>query len=319
MSRRLSGIHATALVTLTLVACADPGIVRSPVEGAPARGGIENSILGEAGAVHRQYGAATKVGNGIVRTYILRDKSTDVPLEVGVAMSESVMEGLPAPMDMSGMPATHGQSHQHLDTHLYLLDMPAQNPTQYQFVELNWNPAGHEPAGVYDLPHFDFHFWIASAEERASIVPTDPQYAVKAASYPTNEYRAPFYLDAATAAQAPAAAVAVPLMGVHWLDVRSPELQRLTGHPEAYKPFTTTFLYGSWNGKFIFDEPMITRAFIMSKRSASDPAVRNEVIPVSTPQRYAPSGFYPRAYRIAWDESAREYRIALTQLVSQQQ
>lgn len=318
MSRRHPRTQATVLFALTLVACSDPGIVRSPVDGAPARSGIEQSILGDAGSVHRQYGPATKVGNGIVRTYVLRDKSTDLPLEVGVALSESAMDGLPAPMSMASAANGHGNAHQHVDSHIHLLTMPAKNPTPYQFVELDWNPGGHEPAGVYDVPHFDFHFWTVSREERTSIVPTDPQYAVKAASYPANEYRAPFYLDGATAAQAPAAAVAVPMMGVHWLDVRSPELQRMTGHPEAYKPFTTTFLYGSWNGRFVFDEPMITRAYIMAKRDAADANVRDEVIPVSTPQRSTPAGFYPSAYRIAWDASAREYRIALTQLAARQ-
>ena len=42
------------------------------------------------------------------------------------------------------------------------LDLPAKNPTQYKFVQFDWNPAGHEPAGVYDLPHFDFHFYTVS-------------------------------------------------------------------------------------------------------------------------------------------------------------
>jgi hypothetical protein len=101
---------------------------------------------------------------------------------------------------------------------------------------------------------------------------------------------------------------------MHWLDVRSPELQRMTGHPEAYKPFTTTFIYGSWDGQFIFDEPMITRAHLLAKRDATDPAVRDELIPVPTAARYSPAGFYPGAYRITYDATAREYRVALTQL-----
>jgi hypothetical protein len=31
-------------------------------------------------------------------------------------------------------------------------------------------------------------------------------------------------------------------------------------------------------------------------------------------QRYAPAGYHPAAYRIAYDARAREYRVALTQL-----
>jgi hypothetical protein len=110
----------------------------------------------------------------------------------------------------------------HFDTHERLLELPAANPTPYKFIQFNWNPGGHEPPGVYDQPHFDFHFWTVPVGVRNGIVPSDPQYAEKAARYPEPEFRAPFYVDAATAAQAPAAAAAVPQMGMHWLDVRSP-------------------------------------------------------------------------------------------------
>lgn len=315
---RAFGYIVVSLVAL--VGCSDPSIVRAPGDNAAARASDNTTALGEGASVHRQYGPAVKIGNGIVRTYVVRDKSSDAPIEVGVAMSEDAMEGLPAPVPMPmpamsmPMPAGNAASHSHVGSLINLLTMPTQNPTPYQFVELDWNPGGHEPAGVYDVPHFDFHFWTVSRDVRASIDPASPIYGQQAANLPANEYRAPFYLDGATAAGAPAGAVAVPFMGLHWLDVRSPELQRLTGHPEAYKPFTKTFLYGSWNGQFVFDEPMITRAYIMAKRDATDPAVRDEVTPVSTPQHSSPAGFYPSAYRIAYDAAAREYRIALTQL-----
>jgi hypothetical protein len=98
------------------------------------------------------------------------------------------------------------------------------------------------------------------------------------------------------------------------VDVRSPELQGLLGHPEAYKPFTSTFIHGSWDGQLVFWEPMITRAHILAKKTATDAAVRDQIIPVPAPRAYARPGYYPSAYRITWDGQAREYRIALTQL-----
>jgi hypothetical protein len=199
---------------------------------------------------------------------------------------------------------------------MYLLDLPAQNPTPYKFVQFDWNPVGHEPAGVYDLPHFDFHFYTVPVAVRNSIVPTDPQYAQKAASFPAQDLRAPFYIDAATPAGAPPAAVTVPEMGLHWLDVRSPELQGMAGKPQDFKPFTKTFIYGSWNGEFIFDEPMITKAYLLSKKTETDAAKRDEIIPVSTPTKWAKPGYYPSAYRITYDASAKEYRVALTQLAA---
>ncbi len=259
----------------------------------------------ETAAPTRVYGAAQSLGNGTMRSYIAtapNDPAT--PVEVGVALSEQALQGLPA--------ATGDMMR---DMHMYILELPAKNPTPYTFVQFDWNPAGHEPAGVYDSPHFDFHFWKVPRAVRESIVPSDPAYGTKAGKLPAQQYRAQFYVDGMTAAGgAPAAAVAVPLMGMHWIDVRSPEIQALTGNPAGYKPFTTTFLYGSWDGEFVFDEPMITRAYILAKHEATDPAVRDEVIQVPTPGQQAKPGYYPSAYRIAWDAAAKEYRIALTQL-----
>ena len=60
--------------------------------------------------------------------------------------------------------------------------------------------------------------------------------------------------------------------------------------------------------------PMITRDYITAKRTTTDPAVRDEIIPISTPARYTKPGYYPDAYRITYDTQAKEYRIALTQL-----
>lgn len=257
-------------------------------------------------AVRLNYGAAQKLGNGTLRTYVLLDeKNGAVPLEVGVAMSEAAMEGLPSPN-----PHAHGGH----DMHMYVLELPAQNPSPYKFVQFGWNPAGHEPATVYDLPHFDFHFWTVPQEVMESIVPTDSQYGAKGAKLPAEDERAPFFVDPMTLAKAPAEAVAVPQMGIHWLDVRAPELQAMAGNKDAFKPFTKTFIYGSWDGQFIFDEPMITRAHILAKRDATDPAVRDEIIPIPTPKRYAKPGYYPSAYRITFDSASKEYRVAMTQL-----
>ena len=42
-----------------------------------------------------------------------------------------------------------------------------------------------------------------------------------------------------------------------------------------------------------------------------------EPLAIPTPERYQQPGWYPSAYRIMWDESAREYRISLTRLSKQ--
>lgn len=312
MSRSRLVITLSSAIAIALAACNQNA--ESPTAAdAPLAATINAASAPQAlqPGVHLQYGTPQKIGNGFVRTYVVLDqKDSGKPVEVGVAMTETAMDGLPAPMTMSGADKGHG----HGNMTVLLLDMPAQNPTPYKFVQFDWNPLGHEPAGIYDLPHFDFHFYTVSKEVRSSILPSDPQFAQKAANFPGADYRAPFYIDAATPAGIPAAAATVPQMGVHWLDVRSPELQGMAGNPAGFKPFTKTFLYGSWDGQFIFDEPMITRAYLLEKHSTTDAAVRDETVPVSTAAKYSPAGYYPAAYRIAWDAQAKEYRVALVQL-----
>ena len=252
---------------------------------------------GEASSsIRRDYGAAVELGNGRARTYIVVDKGTGNPVEVGVALEEAALEGLPA----TGNVAVGG--HEHYNSHL--LSLPAKNGTPYQFVELDWNPKGH--GGPYTAPHFDFHFYRISLAERDSIDPAIAGYAARAAHLPEAEqipagYAAHHQLLNLTPEQA-----VVPKMGLHWIDVNSPEL------PPRNQPFTATFIVGSWDGKVIFDEPMITRDFILAQRDTA--AAHDQVIPVPASKRYSPAGFYMNGYRVSYDAQAKEFRIALTGL-----
>ena len=80
--------------------------------------------------------------------------------------------------------------------------------------------------------------------------------------------------------------------------------------PSGGKSNCSGFIYGSWDGRLTFAEPMITKAFIESK-----PDFR---APVAMAEKYEVAGYYPSSYRIYWDEATREYRITLTGLVQKQ-
>ena len=300
---------AVGAILLPALALAAAACREAPAAAAstPPTASAANRSPGE----HRQYGPPVSVGQGRARAYVVYDqRAGGAPIEVGVALDEGVMDGLPGAEHTSHR-ASSGNPHDHGQPNVYLLALPARGVAPYRFVAFDWNPAGHVPPGVYDIPHFDFHFWTATEEERAAIVPTNPDFAQLAARLPADAERPPSYAVAAPPGTPPEA-VAVPLMGVHWADMRSPELQP-PGSP-AHRPFTTTMLWGSWNGRFTFIEPMITRAYLMAKKTATDPAVRDERLPLSMPAQVATAGYYPGAYRITWDAEAREYRVALTTL-----
>jgi hypothetical protein len=280
LHRSISAIVMGSLGVLA-AGCTSDRVVAPIADAAYARAGYNEP------GMHRQYGTPIKLGNGMARTYVVLDaKSGGAPQELGIALDASALQALP-------------DDH---EEHSYVLPMPAQGPAPYQFAELDWNPHGHEPAGVYTLPHFDFHFYAISQSEWNSIVPSNPLYAAQANNVPTGAFVPPFYI-----VPGPPAAVAVPKMGVHWLDVRSPELQGLFGHPENAQTFTKTFIYGSWNGRFTFFEPMITRAYLLTNPSD---VVTNIPVPAARPV----AGYYPSAYRVTYDAQAKEYRIALTSL-----
>lgn len=294
--------HRIPLAAVVLAATLS--LLPTPTHAQGARFAREGTRAGSAPAL-RRYGTETKVGQGAIRPYVALDRVTGDPVEIGVAFDEGALQGLPT--DGAGHHGQPGAVHQ------YILQFPA-TATPFQFLEVNWNPVGHEPDGVYaGVPHFDFHFYTISQAERDAIMPSNPQWAEKANALPAAEYVPSFNVALAPPGAKPAD-VAVPMMGVHWVDVRSPELQKLLGKPEAYKPFTATFLHGSWGGKVIFWEPMITRAHILARRDAADAAGRDEVLKIGTPAKYQSPGFYPDAYRITWDAEAKEYRVALTGL-----
>lgn len=287
VTRSLATRSASALISAVVLAgCApDASTVvgpRTPSGPAASRAGYDQP------GMHRQYGVPVKVGDGRARTYVvLNAKNDQTPVELGIALDVRALDGLPA-----------GAAEQS-----YLLPLPEHAPVPYQLVELDWNPQGHVPPGVYTVPHFDFHFYTISLAQRNAIDPSDPDYAADANDLPTDGYVPPFYI-----VPGPPAAVAVPRMGVHWLDVRSPELQGLLGHPGAYQAFTKTFIYGSWDGQFIFYEPMVTRAYLLSHPDV--------VTPISVPALYPQPGYYPTAYRVTYDARAKEYRVALTGLAA---
>ena len=291
-ARRLTArIAAGSIAALALTAaCQDTEVVGVP---------------GGAPGVHRQYGTPTQLGNGRARTYVVTDqKNGGRTIELGIALDERAMEGLRAP------DPSHGE---HGDHDMYLLPLPARNGTAFKLVELDWNPQGH--GQPYTAPHFDFHFYTIGQAERDAIVPSDPAWATKAAHEPPAADIPQHYVNPANLLGVPPAQMAVPQMGMHWVDGRSPEL-RPPGTPGA-APFTTTFIYGAWDGKLIFMEPMITREYIMAKRAATDPAVRNEVIAIPTTPAHPGGAFQPNAYRIQWDAQAKEYRIGLTVVAPQ--
>ena len=218
------------------------------------------------------FGPVTTIAGGTGRAYVVLDRS-GAPTDLGVAFTEGALGGLPAV------------------TTEYVFAIPAQaSATPFTHAAINWQPQGHPPPMVYTVPHFDVHFYTISEAARAAIVLGDASLAAKMARQPAAEFVPTDYV----------AGMASTQMGMHWNDPTAPERRG--------EPFTKTFIYGSYDGAFIFAEPMVTKAYLETKPTAV-------VTPVKLPAQFATRGYQATSYTVGYDAGAREYRIGLSGLV----
>ncbi|THH39428.1 DUF5602 domain-containing protein [Neolewinella litorea] len=221
-------------------------------------------------------GPEVAVGDGQAWTVVNTDQRGN-PTSLAVEMDADAMEGLPT-----------GQHH----PPSYVLRLPTGvDLPPYDHITLDWNEHGHEPMHVYDVPHFDIHFYFISETERDGIGPDDSLAFNK--PLPA-ENLPPDYLETPGG---------VPRMGAHVIDLQSPEIS-------GEGSFTHTFIYGKYDGEIIFLEPMVTTEFLRTK-----PDVTAQV---RQPQEWQHAGYYPTNYRIAYDAGKDRYSVVLKDFVSVQ-
>lgn len=87
-------------------------------------------------------------------------------------------------------------------------------------------------------------------------------------------------------------------MGWHWVDSASPEFHG--------QPFTSTFVYGYYNGKMNFLEPMADLSFLEDHPHFS--------ATVKEPEKVTTAGWYPAQYKVRFNSAADSYEVLLTRL-----
>ncbi|MGE5336864.1 MAG: hypothetical protein ACM3PU_03490, partial [Gemmatimonadota bacterium] len=162
--------------------------------------------------------------------------------------------------------------------------------TVVDHVVVNWESVGHPPPKVYDVPHFDFHFYTVSRAAQMKVAYKDENESGTPGQQPPAELLPAGYIVPP--------GTAVPQMGVHAVDPSSPEFQG--------KPFTATFIYGFNNKQQTFIEPMVTLAYLESKPSFS--------APVKRPATYTRQGAYPSTYSVKYDAARNVYEVSLEEL-----
>jgi hypothetical protein len=232
----------------------------------------------------KYYGESGQLGTGEARTYVTltKDRKPETgrkaPIDVGVEFPAGIMNSLPA------------------DTQIVNINFPVQaRGTPIQFMMLGWNPHGHPPAGVYDRPHLDLHFYIQDFEDVMAIDPGDcsglacDDYARAIKPVPP-QFLPEGYSDIGEVA---------PMMGNHLSDLSAPEFNG--------KPFTQTFIYGAYDGQITFFEPMITNETLLSS-----PCTCTEV---KLPHGYSETGYEPTKYCREFDAGKQVIRVFLSGFV----
>ena len=233
-----------------------------------------NSVVAPPSVV---YGPTVTVGTGTARSFVTADASGK-PTEICIVLTETALTGLPATPVFGTM---------------YELALPSGNSATAQMpfdhLSFGWNPNGHEPAGIYTIPHFDLHFFMIPSAMQHAITLDDPKGdnlpgpAMLPAGYITPPNVAP--------------GRTVPMMDRHWVDPTSPEFA-MGG------TFTHTFIYGSYDGHVTFIEPMFTKALLVPSVNV-DQAIKQ-------PTTYEVTGkYFPNRYTIRYDAGTKEYIISL--------
>lgn len=224
------------------------------------------------------YGPQEQMGNGKVRSFVVISH-TGVPKEIGMELTSEAFNGLPS----------EGETAFYLPLH-----QKASEVTPFDHLEIDWNPHGHPPPNVYTVPHFDFHFYKISMEEHMAIPAYSPATAALFDNFPPPGYLPPSYFPGPGG---------VAKMGKHWLNGASPEL-----NPSNPQPFTKTFIYGTYNAKVIFIEPMVTLAVLQSGQT--------HIANIPQPQNFSPTGtYYPTKYNIYMDETTGKHYVSLSDFV----
>lgn len=249
------------------------------------------------------YGEPVSMGQGSVRSYLALDTAGG-PVELGLLIHRSSLEGLPRERSTSGRCFDLNGNGQ-IDPpdecegdYEFVVSLPSEVRDRadipFRWIGANWNPAGHAPPGIYHLPHFDFHFYVVD-EESVRAIKTGTcgffmdcdQFEIATRPVPARYvHKDHVNVDAAVAA-----------MGNHLIDLTSPEFAK------PPQKFTHTWIFGAYDGRITFYEPMITLEYFQSNP--------NGCTAIKQPQAWERPGYYPTRYCIRHHAKADKYTVSL--------
>jgi hypothetical protein len=278
-------------IALATVACNQPVAPQATDEPAP---------------IERVEGGYVDVGPGRISTYAEMEPQGG-PRTIGVSFSSSFLNALPT---------SHSNQYHCADRnkdgvverpvecsmwHEWAVPLPtdvANRPDiPFKWALINWNPMGHIPPGVYDLPHFDVHFYLAPIAEVFAIEPGTcgpefvrcDQFDLAKKPIPSN-YIHPDYKDVDAVA---------PAMGNHLIDLTGPEFNG--------QRFTRSWIFGTYDGQITYYEEMLSRDYLLSKPDRCNS--------IKTAAAVGQAGYYPTSSCVRYDAARDTYTVSIEDFV----
>ena len=194
------------------------------------------------------------------------------------------------------------------------LDSPAADSafSPFKAIQLDYEPLGHAPRGIYSDPHFDFHFYYTSRREVEGIERGECGAADGSFLSPES-YRkalAPVPLPCFPTGAWTNVGLAVHEMGNHLVNLLSPEFGRF-----PMRGFGKTLIFGSYDGRINFIELMASRRWLEanSKRLQEDSQQQQQNSlcwdVVGSPSAWPTAGYRPHRYCLEPGSTEKTARI----------
>jgi hypothetical protein len=298
-------------------------------------------------------------GDGLIWSYVtLEDEdSNEGPYEVGIKFTGS-FASLPTTVSDGwwDIRNTSGSTVIPVGGHEYPLFFPTfqgkvDENILLKHAVVNWNPRGHDPDGVYNVPHLDFHFYLIESDLRSScaypVLDTErcPREEISMcaatpgpALFPADCESVEFFVAPLPDDMQPKGydnfCTIEPGMGNHLINFAGPEFDG--------KDFTHNWIWGTQGGEISFLEPMITRELLESVANGYNNAgwyddekaaiyggneievgdhTRGIEVPIQLKNKdgqdlaMPQKGLYPSKYRVLYDEDEKTWTVSLADFV----
>jgi hypothetical protein len=212
------------------------------------------------------HGDTVTLGTGFAFTWVETD-AQNTPVRIGISLSQSAITNPVPGGKIINFPATASDS-------------------LFKHTLFGYAPSGHGPTGVYNVPHYDFHFYMITSQERETIPQETDNVPIPPAFMPERFVPIEGFFS-------------VFQMGVHFVDSLADELHG--------SPFDETLIYGFYQAKMIFIEPMITIDFLLTQPDT--------LIPIVQPAAYQKTAYYPESYVIRYNQQNNLFEIIITDFV----